>query len=219
MYRFVRILKIVVALAVMAAWAAAAEKPKAADDAGWRRLFDGKTLNGWKSANFGGEGEVLVRDGQIILEMGNNMTGVTSTLADLPKSNYEVSLEAMKLDGSDFFCGLTFPVRDSSCSLIVGGWGGGTVGLSSIDGNDASENQTTSYMKFDRNRWYRIRVRVTDEKIDCWIDDEHVVDVETAGHEFSIRSECDLSRPLGVANYLTVAALRNIKIREIAAEK
>ena len=40
---------------------------------------DGKTLAGWKSTEFGGEGEVSVVDGAIVLEMGNNMTGITWT--------------------------------------------------------------------------------------------------------------------------------------------
>jgi hypothetical protein len=48
--------------------------------------------------------------------------------------NYEIKLEAKKVTGNDFFCGMTFPVGDSFCSFIVGGWGGPVVGLSSIDG-------------------------------------------------------------------------------------
>ena len=83
------------------------------------------------------------------------LTGVSYT-NELPRIDYEVSLEAMKIDGSDFFCGLTFPVDNAFCSFIAGGWGGGVVGLSSIDGMDASENETTKYMKFDASRWYPI---------------------------------------------------------------
>src|SRR6187397_1050193 len=95
-------------------------------------LFDGKSLDGWKITPFGGEGEVTVKDGAIVMEMGNDMTGITWT-KPFPKMDYEVSLEAMRVAGGDFFCGLTFPVNDKPCSLIIGGWGGGTVGLSSID--------------------------------------------------------------------------------------
>jgi hypothetical protein len=129
--------------------------------------------------------------------------------------NYEISLQAMKVSGDDFFCGLTFPVGDSPCSLIVGGWGGTVVGLSSIDDQDASENETTTSMDFAHGRWYRIRVRVTPKKIEAWIDDENVIAAATTGHKISIRPEVSLSRPLGIATWKTEAALRDIKLRKL----
>jgi hypothetical protein len=119
----------------------AAKKP-AADKTKWRALFDGKTLAGWKAPNFGGEGKVLVKDGTIVMEAGSMMTGVTYT-GPMPKMNYEVTLEGMRIDGSDFFCTTTFPVGDSFVSLVVGGWGGSLVGISSVDFYDASDNQTS----------------------------------------------------------------------------
>ncbi len=181
----------------------------------WRALFDGKTLKNWKSANFGGEGEVKVENGKVILGMGATLTGITWAGGEIPHMNYEVSLEAMKVSGNDFFCGLTFPVKDSFCSLIVGGWGGSVVGLSSLDGQDASENETTSYADFAQGRWYRIRLRVTPKRIEAWIDDKNVVDAVTTGHEISIRPEVSLSRPLGIAAWITEAALRDIKLRKL----
>ena len=187
---------------------------------GWRALFDGKSLEGWKSTNFGGEGDVVVKDGMIILEFGTSLTGISyKDASDLPKTNYEVELQAMRLDGSDFFCGLTFPVADSFCSFIVGGWAGGVVGLSSIDGRDASENDTTRYKVFDSNRWYTIRVRVTPANISAWIDDQQMVDQDIENRRVSTRAEVDLSQPLGVASYETRAALRNIRIRRLDAAK
>ena len=50
------------------------------------------------------------------------------------------------------------------------------VGLSSINGDDASENNTSTSMKFDDDRWYTIRVRVNKDRIACWIDKEQMVD-------------------------------------------
>jgi hypothetical protein len=181
----------------------------------WQSLFDGKTLGSWKSANFGGEGRVTVSNGQINLEAGATLTGITWSGGELPKTNYEISLEAKKTSGSDFFCGLTFPVGNSSCSLILGGWGGGIVGLSSIDGMDASENETTQVMDFPMNRWYRVRVRVTKSKITAWLDDQNIIDVDTTGKRISIRSEVELSQPLGVATWITGAAIREIKLRRL----
>ena len=178
----------------------------------WEPLFDGKSLAGWKAAVFGGEGEVEVDDGSLRLGMGVELTGITYQ-RDFPKTNYEIRLQAMRVDGIDFFCGLTFPVADSHCSLIVGGWAGAVVGLSSIDGKDASENDTTRYMSFKTGQWYTIRVRVAPERIQCWIDDEMVVDRDIRGHKITTRNEVDLSKPLGISAWQTRAALRNIEYR------
>jgi type 1 glutamine amidotransferase len=189
--------------------------PTLADE--WQSLFDGKSLEGWKVTDFAGHGEVKVENGRLELHSGVMLTGVSWTNT-LPKIGYEVSLEAMKVEGGDFFCGLTFPVQDSFCTLIVGGWGGGVVGLSSIDGMDASENETTKYMKFDAGRWHRIRLRVLREKIEAWIDDEKIVDQSIADRKIALRpGDIDLSKPFGVATWQTTGALRDVKIRRITA--
>src|SRR5262249_35776939 len=158
----------------------------------------GKSLKGWKVTDFAGHGDVSV-DPQfrpdpkapaapaLIFDMGAALTGVTSSNPP-PKAEFEVSLEAMKDDGSDSFCGLTFPAGGGHCSLIVGGWGGGVVGISSLDGMDASENETTKFLSFERNRWYRIRVRVTKDKIEAWIDQDRVINVVTTDRRISVRA-------------------------------
>ena len=180
----------------------------------WTSLFDGRTLNGWKVTQFGGEGTVEAKNGELRLGVGNDLTGVTID-RPIPRTNYEVTLDAKRVDGSDFFCGLTFPVKNDPCSLILGGWGGGVCGLSSIDGSDASENMTTKYRKFENGRWYSIRLRVTDNKIEAWLDKEQIVDQELPGHSISIRTEVEASKPFGLASYETLAALRNIRIRRL----
>src|SRR5690606_8741925 len=73
-----------------------------------RILFDGNSLGQWTPTEFGGGAEVEVEDGCIILPQGNDMTGVTWT-GDVVRMNYELSLEAKRVMGNDFFCGLTFP--------------------------------------------------------------------------------------------------------------
>lgn len=176
-------------------------------------LFDGKTLEGWKESDFAGKGEVKVVDGKLSLGMGL-MTGITWT-NEIPRMDYEVSLEAMRVEGSDFFCGLTFPVATNPCSLIVGGWGGGLVGLSSLDGEDAANNETTHFMNFENQRWYKIRLRVEPEKIQAWIDEEKVIDVNIKDRRISIRFEVEPSVPFGIATWSTAAALRHLKVRKL----
>ncbi|MBL9128519.1 MAG: DUF1080 domain-containing protein [Verrucomicrobiales bacterium] len=202
-------------LGVPSALAADAAPAAAVAPAGKERsLFDGKTLQGWKVTDFAGHGEVRVEKGLLALDMGY-LTGVTWTNS-LPESNYELSLEARRVSGNDFFCGLTFPIAKTNVSLIVGGWGGGVVGISSIDGNDASSNETTKFMSFEKDRWYAIRVRVTDKKLEAWIDKDKVVDLVTEGKSLGLRSgPIEESVPLGIATYETQAHLRNIKLVEL----
>ena len=185
----------------------------------WTPLFNGKSLGDWKESDFGTEGNIQVKDGQIIIGAADGCSGITWK-GKFPKTDYEISLQAKRVDGSDFFCGLTFPVGDDPCSFIVGGWGGGLVGLSSIDGEDAANNNTSSDMKFDDNRWYTIRVRVNKARIVCWIDKEQKVDQPLEGVKISIRGEVEASKPLGIATWHTTGAIRDIKWRELTkAEK
>lgn len=187
----------------------------ASSDAAWQPLFDGKTLTNWKPTKFYGEGPVKVENGQVVLEPGNDLTGITWTGAALPTTSYELAFQAMRIEGSDFFAGVTFPVADSFCSLILGGWGGQVVGLSSINGMDASENATSQSREFESNRWYNVRIRVTPDRISAWLDGRQIVDVETKGNQFTTRIEVDPSRPLGIASFRTRAALRDIKLRRL----
>ncbi len=189
--------------------------PLAADD--WKSLFDGKTLSGWKKVNFGGEGEIEIEDRAIVLGYGQSMTGIQYT-KPFPKLDYEIRLEAKRVGGTDFFCGLTFPVADTHCSFILGGWGGAVVGLSSLDDRDASENETGQAMALEDNRWYKVRVRVTDGAITVWLDDKQIIDVQTRGRKISTRVEVDLCKPLGISSWETRAALRKIEYRRLPRE-
>jgi hypothetical protein len=193
-----------------------ASQPSQGKPSGEISLFDGCTLGQWKPTDFGGQGDVYVKDGAIYLGMGNYMTGVTWT-GPVVRMNYEITLDAMRVQGHDFFCGLTFPVADHPCTLILGGWGGNVCGLSSIDHFDASENETTRLITFETGRWYHVRLRVVPNRIQAWLDGESLVDVDTTGRNIDIRFEVDLSQPLGVATYATTGAIRNIRLKRLPA--
>lgn len=200
-------------LALLTALASGANPLHAQRD---RSLFDGETLVGWTVSDFFSPGLVGVRNGSIVLGRGDPLTGITWA-GDFPRLDYEVTLEAMRVEGTDFFAAITFPVADDPCTLVIGGWGGSVVGLSSIEGADASENETARWMEFENGRWYRIRLRVTSEKIEAWIDDEQVVDFPHVGRLLSVRVEVLPSRPFGIATWQTTAALRNIQLRALTA--
>lgn len=221
--------------------AAEAKTPVASKSEEIQDLYDGISLKGWKITSFAGAGEVrvvplkkaleslptkpeLAEDRKklgnpetpvIFIESGAMLSGLNFTNA-LPRMNYELQLEAMRVDGNDFFCGLTFPVDEACCSFIIGGWGGGLVGISSIDGLDASENETTKFMGIQSGRWYKIKVRVTRSKIEAWLDQEKMADVKLEGRRISMRpGEIEASKPLGYATYQTSAVIRSIQLAPI----
>jgi hypothetical protein len=184
-----------------------------------RVLFDGRSLDGWRIADafdFKRHGLVRVEDGAIVLGAGEPGCGIAWT-GEMPRREYELSLEARRLEGRDFFCGLTFPVAASHCSLILGGWGGGTTGLSNVDGVSAEENETSNFLEVEDGRWYRVRLRVADGKVAAWIDDRQIVDLATEGRRLEIWWEQEPMRPLGIASWHTTAAVRNIELRDLRA--
>ncbi len=180
----------------------------------WQSLFDGKSLDGWRETPFTGHGTVRVDNGTIVLVAGKPMTGVTLTRNTLPKSNYEVRFEGVRQQGNDFFASVTFPVEDSFCTWVTGGWGGDIIGLSSIDGWDAADNETRAYFNFENGRWYSLRVQVTPGRIMAWIDDQRVINVDIQGRTIGLRrGEMKLSAPLGFASYGSTGAVRKVEYR------
>ena len=186
-----------------------------AQDSAWQSLFDGKTLGHWQSTKFGGEGAIKVENGQMVLDAGRTLTGVTWTGPKLPTTNYELALQAMRVEGRDFFAGVTFPVAESFCSLILGGWGGTVIGLSSINSEDASQNSTSQSREFELGRWYNVRIRVTTAKIEVWLDDRQIINQDLQGNRITIRMEMEPSTPLGIATWKTKGALRDIRLRRL----
>lgn len=200
------------------------EKPAAAltgaASAG-KSLFDGKSLAGWKDSGFAGAGETKVEPnfrGQgpvILIEAGQSLSGITFT-NPVPKTNFEVTLEALKVQGNDFFIGLTFPVAEAHATLVLGGWGGATTGISSIDGLDASENDTTKFLGYEKDKWFRIRMKVTPAKLETWINDDKVVDQDLKDRRISMRfGEIESSVPFGIATYQTTTVVRSVQIKPV----
>ncbi|MCM8531646.1 MAG: DUF1080 domain-containing protein [Lentisphaeraceae bacterium] len=178
-------------------------------------LFDGTSLDNWKVSNFGGEGEVEIQEGSVFMDYGNPITGITWTGEPLPKDNYFIEFEALKIDGNDFFVGLTFPVQESYCSLILGGWGGVTCGLSSFDFQDAANNETMTLVKFEKSQWYKIRMEVNGNSLRSFIDDKQIIDAKVDGRKVHIRPEVLVSIPLGVCAFETQVKYKNIKLGKL----
>ena len=186
-------------------------------------LFDGKSLNDWESVDIGASGTVELEGGLMIINQGDSISGaVYKKAASLPMTNYEISLEAKRLEGVDFFCGLTFPVGSvkTCATLVCGGWGGAVTGISNIDNLDASENSTSNFVRYEDNKWYAVKVRVTPENLSVWIDDKHLIDQDLKDKKVNVRpGPIESYLPLSFTTYATTAAIRNVKLKVLGEPK
>jgi hypothetical protein len=182
-------------------------------------LFDGKTLDGWEQVKTYKASGVKVEDGSLVLEAGGPMTAIKTTRTDLPTIDYELSFEAKRTSGEDFFAAATFPVGKSFVTLVNGGWGGSVTGLSSLNGSDASENETRQFVKYENGTWYKFQVHVTAEVIRCWIDDKASFAVNHHDLQVKTRIETRPCQPLGFASYRSSGAIRNVEVRSLTLDE
>ncbi|MBL8754271.1 MAG: DUF1080 domain-containing protein [Planctomycetes bacterium] len=180
----------------------------------WNVLFDGKELGAFAVTDFGGQGDVAVRDGAIEMGFGSPLTGITWT-GPAPTDGYELEVVAARIDGGDFFAGITFPVGDAFLTLVLGGWGGSLCGLSSLDGNDAAHNDARCHRQFEDGRDYAIRIVVTADAIATFLDGAPLARAERAAHRLGLRPEVLLSRPLGIASFATASRVRSVRWRTL----
>ncbi len=181
-------------------------------------LFNGRDLTGWKvltEGYFDLAGKVYVEDGTLVLGAGNQMTGVQWTGSAL-RDNFRIYLEAKRVEGDDFFCGLTFPVGEGYVTLILGGWSGSVVGLSNVDHLSAVDNNTTQIIEFKKNTWYSVEARVAGGKVRIWLDGELIIDQETTGRNFDVWPQQEPARPIGITTYSTKGAIRDIYVEHLA---
>jgi hypothetical protein len=205
-------------VALLAMAIAAEEKPKQ------HVLLDGnpESLDNWEEVDMGGSGPVSWYEDRMVVELGEMLSGAVYKKADqLPTTNYEITLEAMRTSGVDFFCGLTFPVGDleTCATFIMGGWGGSVTGISSIDGMDAANNATGTFQRYEDDKWYQVKLRVTPKNLSAWIGDEQVVDIDIEGRKVSLRAgPMEAYAPLSLTTYNTTGEFRNVVLTELASE-
>lgn len=192
-------------------------EPHPEPDPEWVALFDGKSLGSWALTDFIASKGAEVKDGVIVLRPGEPLGGIRWVGEEpLPSVDYEVALEARRVEGDDFFCCLTFPYKEKHASLVVGGWGGSMTGISSVDHYDASENSTSTIGNYENGKWYKIRLRATGDRIEAWIDDEQVVNLTTTGKNIDMRfGEIEESVPLGVSVFMTTAEVRDLRLKRL----
>lgn len=168
----------------------------------------------WRPFRFGGDGAHRVASGELVLEPGAPLTGGTFDVA-LPRDRHELAFEARRISGIDFFCGLTFPTARGELTLVLGGWGGTVCGLSSLDGRDASDNETRTLRHFPEGRDVAVRIRVDGDDVRVFVDGAPFLAADLAGRQVSMRAEVEPCRPFGFCCYLTTARLAGLRWRPL----
>ena len=158
--------------------------------------------------------------GVLVLGAGEPFSAVKyeGPIERLPLDGYEISWDGMRMEGSDFFCALTFPVGkpDRCVTLVTGGWGGWTVGISTLNHSFANENETTRSFEFKTGRWYRFTLQASPECLRCLIDGKEQFKVGIKDKPLAMHpSEVRLCMPLGFASYQTAGAIRNVQVRAL----
>lgn len=181
----------------------------------WQELFDGRDLSSWKAGVFGEFPEFdRVEDG-VVIPQGVPLAGLTYQ-GEPPTPPFEAEFEVTKEYGADFFFSVTFPVRGEHLTLVLGGWGGVVCGLSCLDGEDASGNETRTLRVFPDGTRYRISMVVTDERVRVDLDGEGLIDADLRGRELELRPEVDPSVPFGVASFATQTILHRVRVRQLS---
>ena len=157
--------------------------------------------------------------GILVLGRGEPFTVVSyQGKAPLLVDEYEISWEAARLEGSDFFASLTFPVgsKEKCATFVTGGWGGWTTGISSLGHQFANENETSGSMEFSSGRWYAFTLQVNTQCLRGLIDGKEQFKVGLKGKSVDMHpSEITKSMPLGFASYSTKGAIRNVRVRAL----
>jgi hypothetical protein len=184
-------------------------------------LFETPLVDHWRDAKIEDGGEIRREADGFTLKEGGPMTGnvfPTWEADGLPLTDYRVTYEAMRVSGSDFFGAVTFPVGgiDRCVTFVLGGWGGTQVGVSSIDGADASQNATGSSVQFENGRWYRVRIEVQEESLRVWLDDRPLVSFNPKGRQLGLRGP-DIARcaPFGFATFGTEGRIKGCVVERM----
>jgi hypothetical protein len=187
------------------------EAPKAGK---WRSLFDGTSLRGWQAIDqfprgtgSGKGGRVHVQDGRIVLDKGDPFTGIVWS-GEPPTLGYEIAFETMRGSGDGpCLCNVIYPAGSRSCALLLGDSKGAL--------HLGAAKHPSLRMSFQPGRWYAVRLRVTEAKVQLWIDRKLVLEGERLGRAPDLWYRWDPLTPLGIFTTRVKSAVRNIRLRRL----
>jgi hypothetical protein len=189
----------------------AAAPPELLAPGGEIELFDGSTLGMWKPERTSVDDAVRVEQGAIQLSWGSPGTSVAWMGTRVPPS-YEMSLEVMRVEGSDSgYWFLTFPIDDErSCTLTLASHLGWLCGASGPVG----DGSFTRAVGLEGGAWHSVRLRVIRGRIEASVDGEELV-VEPSAAPATELSEDPGAASLEMATWSMTAAVRGIRMKRL----
>ena len=185
----------------------------------WEDLFDGKTLNSWQirsDGHFKQHGQVRVSPDGIRLERGKgSFTGILCT-RDVPAADYELAFDVRREAGGDQCVAAKFPTGTQR--LAFGIWtrdNRSCADVEMVDEKGVWSNDTRREIDVRSGRWYHLRVRVTLRRVEAWVDDVQVADLDTAGHKLHTAGHIQHELPLGLHTEVSTCTLRAIRLRRL----
>ncbi len=123
---------------------------------------------------------------------------------DASWTDYEFSLRARKIDGSDGFL-VIFRARDDHNFYwwSLGGWGNTKCGLEREVSNLRRTITEPVARRIETGRWYSIRVRVNGDHVEGFLDDVKLLDAHDAAHP---------QGRVGVGTWCTRAEFRELRV-------
>ena len=173
-------------------------------------LLDGNSTRGW-AASEAHRCKASVKDATLHMEAGTTWGVVTSTRT-LPKANYELAFEAMRVEGTGDMATVVFAVGPCRCAFRVGADDSKVAWLSNVDG---SASRVAGAPGLDNGQWHKVRLRVTDAKVEAWVGDHQVVDQPRIGHSFELAGVEGVA-PLSLCSKAMKVAWRNIVLLPLA---
>lgn len=146
--------------------------------------FESDTLDEWQKVS---DGNWSIEDGKLYQNsISTNTgryanTGTAMYFGDTGWTNYTLTLEATKTGGQEGFL-IPFSVKDkdNNCFWNIGGWNNTVSTLQIVSDGSKSDQvgSTTRNCVIKTNQTYQLKIKVTDDNVKCYIDDQLYVDYD-----------------------------------------
>lgn len=165
----------------------------------------------WDRSFEGGCASIFWSKGDNLIAQQGMSADVRLTFGSRDWTDYEFSVEARKTGGNEGFLVLMRSENNKKFYWAnIGGWGNKGHALERGIGGDQRWDTVTRRRdgEIEENRWYRIRARSEGDKIQCWLDDELIIDYTDDG-------KGPAHGMAGVGTWNTQAQFRNFKVTSL----